>query len=141
MQSAVGGRERVPKPEPRPKPPASSQSPAAPAKPLTLDSAISDVPGIGKANATSFKRLGLHTVRDLSHLLHPAMLDDLGLVPALEWQIRDFTRRFQIRVDLDVRADLEGLPEQYRTCIYRVVQEAMKRAQSRQKRWRMFMGQ
>lgn len=65
------------------------------------------------------------TVRDLAMGLRPSMLDDLGLVPALEWQVRDFTRRFEIRVDLNVSADLEGLPEQYRTCIYRVIQEAL----------------
>jgi ATP-dependent DNA helicase RecG len=79
QQSVVGASPapaaRVPKPEPRAKSPASNQSPAAPAKPLTLDSAISEVPGVGKANATSFKRLGLHTVRDL--LYHfPHRYDD-----------------------------------------------------------------
>jgi ATP-dependent DNA helicase RecG len=69
-------KPRVPKPEPRAKSPISNlQSSSAPAKPLTLDSAISEVPGVGKANATSFKRLGLHTVRDL--LYHfPHRYDD-----------------------------------------------------------------
>lgn len=65
------------------------------------------------------------TVRDLAMGLRPSMLDDLGLLPALEWQVREFTRRFRIRADLNVSAHLDGLPEQYRTCIFRVVQEAL----------------
>lgn len=67
----------------------------------------------------------VRTVRDLALGLRPSMLDDLGLQSALEWHVRDFTRRFGLAVDLQVDALLDGLPDQYRTCIYRVVQEAM----------------
>lgn len=64
-------------------------------------------------------------VRDLALGLRPSMLDDLGLQSALEWHVRDFTRRFGLNVDLRIEAPLDGLPDQYRTCIYRVVQEAL----------------
>jgi len=67
----------------------------------------------------------VRTVRDLALGLRPSMLDDLGLQSALEWHVRDFTRRFGLTVDLRIDSALDGLPDQYRTCIYRVVQEAL----------------
>jgi signal transduction histidine kinase len=67
----------------------------------------------------------VRTVRDLALGLRPSMLDDLGLQSALEWHVRDFQRRFGLDVDLRVETPLDGLPDQYRTCIYRVVQEAL----------------
>jgi signal transduction histidine kinase len=67
----------------------------------------------------------LRSVRDLALGLRPSMLDDFGLQPALEWHIRDFRRRYNLRVDLSLHGDLSALPDQYRTCVYRVVQEAL----------------
>ncbi len=67
----------------------------------------------------------LRSVRDLVMGLRPSMLDDFGLQPALEWHVRDFRRRFSIPVELALHGDLDSLPDQYRTCIYRIVQEAL----------------
>lgn len=67
----------------------------------------------------------VRTVRDLALGLRPSMLDDFGLQPALEWHVRDFTRRYHLRVDLNVNGDLTTLSEQHRTCVYRAVQEAL----------------
>ena len=64
-------------------------------------------------------------VRDLALGLRPSMLDDIGLQPALEWQARDFSRRYGVPVDLEVEGDLDRLSDQHRTCVYRVVQEAL----------------
>ena len=64
-------------------------------------------------------------VRDLALGLRPSMLDDFGLQPALEWLARDFTRRSNVPVELQVTGSLDALSEQHRTCIYRVVQEAL----------------
>ncbi|MBI4443254.1 MAG: sensor histidine kinase, partial [Acidobacteria bacterium] len=64
-------------------------------------------------------------VRDLSRLLRPTMLDDLGLVPALEWYVRNFSRRSGIPVHLNIDRRLGRLPEEWETCIYRTVQEAL----------------
>lgn len=64
-------------------------------------------------------------VRDLALGLRPSMLDDIGLRPTLEWQARDFTRRYNIPVELEMRGDLESLNDQHRTCVYRVIQEAL----------------
>jgi signal transduction histidine kinase len=67
----------------------------------------------------------LRTVRDLAQGLRPSMLDDFGLQPALEWLVRDFRRRGNVRVDLSVYGDISALPDPHRTCAYRVVQEAL----------------
>lgn len=67
----------------------------------------------------------LRTVRDLVMGLRPSMLDDFGLQPALDWHVRDFRRRFAIPVDLTLSGELDTLPDQYRTAVYRIVQEAL----------------
>jgi signal transduction histidine kinase len=65
------------------------------------------------------------TVRDLALGLRPSMLDDFGLQAALEWHVRDFTRRSAIDAELKTSGDFTTLPDKHRTCVYRVVQEAM----------------
>jgi signal transduction histidine kinase len=67
----------------------------------------------------------VHTVRDLALGLRPSMLDDFGLQPALEWLVRDFGRRYGMPVELAVEGDLARISEPHRTCVYRVVQEAL----------------
>ena len=67
----------------------------------------------------------VRAVRDMAMGLRPSILDDLGLTPALEWQAREFTRRSGILVSLKMDGDLNELPDGHRTCIYRVVQEAL----------------
>jgi signal transduction histidine kinase len=67
----------------------------------------------------------VRTVRDLSLGLRPSMLDDFGLQAALEWLVRDVGRRHGGTVDLRIEGTLDGVPEQYRTSVYRIVQEAL----------------
>jgi signal transduction histidine kinase len=67
----------------------------------------------------------VRAVRDLARGLRPSMLDELGLGPALNWQARQFSRHSNLPVHLNVDDSLDHLPENYRTCIYRVAQEAL----------------
>lgn len=67
----------------------------------------------------------VRTVRDLALGLRPSMLDDLGLQPALEWHVRDCERRYGVPVELTLEGNFDRVPEQHRTCVYRVVQEAL----------------
>jgi signal transduction histidine kinase len=67
----------------------------------------------------------LRSVRDLVMGLRPSMLDDFGLQPALEWHVRDFRRRSNMRVELTLNGNFDALPDPHRTCIYRIVQEAL----------------
>jgi signal transduction histidine kinase len=67
----------------------------------------------------------LHTVRDLSHLLRPTMLDDLGLAAAIDWLLRSMGRRHQIDVQL-VQEGLDERPDpETEVAAYRIVQEAL----------------
>jgi signal transduction histidine kinase len=67
----------------------------------------------------------IRVVRNMALLLRPSMLDDLGLVPALEWQAREVSKRSGIRVKVDANDVPETLPEEHKTCVYRIVQEAL----------------
>ena len=78
--------------------------------------------------AGEIKRLveeSIRVVRNMALLLRPSMLDDLGLVPALEWQAREVSKRGGIRVKVAAEGVSEDLPEEHKTCVYRVVQEAL----------------
>ena len=81
-----------------------------------------------QAKAGEIKRLvedSIRVVRDMALLLRPSMLDDLGLVPALEWQAREVSKRSGLWVKVDAEGVPEDLPEEHKTCVYRVVQEAL----------------
>jgi signal transduction histidine kinase len=67
---------------------------------------------------------GMNEIRNMALLLRPSMLDDFGLVPALDWQARETAKRTGMRVDVSSEVP-EELPEEHKTCIYRVVQEAL----------------
>jgi signal transduction histidine kinase len=67
----------------------------------------------------------LHTVRDLSHLLHPSLLDDLGLPAAVEWYLTGFGKRHAIRVALAIDGMEERLAPEMESTFFRIVQEAL----------------
>jgi signal transduction histidine kinase len=67
----------------------------------------------------------LQSVRDLAMLLRPSMLDDLGLSPAIHWQVKEFSRRSGLPVEVSIRGEVDALPDDVRTCVYRVIQEAL----------------
>jgi signal transduction histidine kinase len=75
--------------------------------------------------ARSLNAETLREVRALAMGLRPTMLDELGLGPALRWQGREFSRRSNVPVTVQIDGDLDGLPETHRTCIYRIVQETL----------------
>ena len=64
-------------------------------------------------------------VRNMALLLRPSMLYDLGLVPALNWQARELTRRTGLKVKMVADEITDDLLDSHRTCVYRVVQEAL----------------
>jgi signal transduction histidine kinase len=76
-------------------------------------------------NIRTFADSSVNSIRDIALLLRPSMLDDLGLIPALEWQAREVSRRSGIKVNVIAENVPDSLPDEVRTCIYRVVQEAL----------------
>jgi signal transduction histidine kinase len=67
----------------------------------------------------------VRVVRNMALLLRPSMLDDLGLVSALRWQAREVSKRTSMNVSVAAELPADDLPDEYKTCIYRVVQEAL----------------
>jgi len=81
-----------------------------------------------RQHVDSIKKLAeasVNIIRNMTLLLRPSMLDDFGLVPALEWQAREVSKRTGIRVQVAAADSADELPDALKTCIYRVVQEAL----------------
>lgn len=64
-------------------------------------------------------------IRTLSHLLHPPLLDEIGLLSALKWFIEGFSERSKIKVTADVPSDLGRLPRDVELSLFRIVQECL----------------
>ena len=68
----------------------------------------------------------IQQVRTISHLLHPPLLDEVGLLSALSWYVDGLTKRSGIETSLDVRpAEFPRLAAEVETAVFRIVQEAL----------------
>ena len=67
----------------------------------------------------------IDSVRRIASDLRPVMLDDLGLIPAIEWLANEFTARYQIRVIRRIDADAITFNRECRIEVFRMVQEAL----------------
>jgi PAS domain S-box-containing protein len=64
-------------------------------------------------------------IRSLSYLLHPPLLDELGLASALEEYVRGFGRRSGIELELEMPVDVGRLSPESETALFRIMQEAL----------------
>ncbi len=64
-------------------------------------------------------------IRTMSHLLHPPLLDEIGLESALKWYVEGFGRRSKITIGLRLDGDMARLPRDAELCFFRIVQEAL----------------
>jgi len=67
----------------------------------------------------------IREIRTLSYLLHPPLMEELGLVPALKWYVSGFEQRSGIAVTLDIPNELERLAPEIENAVFRIVQEAL----------------
>jgi two-component system sensor histidine kinase UhpB len=67
----------------------------------------------------------LRAVRDLSIDLRPTALDDLGLLPALRWYIKEYQQKCGVEVSFSAQGFKERLPAEIETALYRIVQESL----------------
>ena len=77
------------------------------------------------ADAKGLTEETLRTVRNIAMGLRPSMLDDSGIVPAVRWQASELSRRTGTPVEVQIDGNFDGLADVGRTCLYRVVQEAL----------------
>jgi PAS domain S-box-containing protein len=64
------------------------------------------------------------STRRIAADLRPLVLDDLGLLPAIEWLVQNFTQRTGVACSLEADEDLE-LGEPYATAVFRIIQESL----------------
>jgi signal transduction histidine kinase len=64
-------------------------------------------------------------LRTLSYLLHPPLLDEVGLIPALQWFIRGFMQHSGIQVKIVVTQPIGRLESSVETALFRVAQECL----------------
>jgi signal transduction histidine kinase len=77
------------------------------------------------ANTQRMVEKSVDIVHAFARELRPAVLDDLGLIPALHSFVKLFSRRTRIHVNLKVFAGVEAMDHSHRTILYRVAQEAL----------------
>lgn len=78
------------------------------------------------ADASQLVDRAIQQVRTISHLLHPPLLDEVGLISALRWFLEGLTERSGIEIRLEVEPpDLCRLKSEVETAIFRIVQEAL----------------
>jgi two-component system NarL family sensor kinase len=68
-------------------------------------------------------------IRTLSYLLHPPVLDELGLVSAVKEYAEGFSERSGIRLELKIQAGFGRLPQEPETALFRIVQESLSNIQ------------
>jgi len=64
-------------------------------------------------------------IRTLSYLLHPPVLDELGLVSAIKEYAAGFSERSGIALELDIQPDFSRIPQDAETALFRIVQESL----------------
>ena len=66
-----------------------------------------------------------HKLSQLITELRPEMIDNLGLMPAIEWQVQEFQKRTGIECELILKVKNIKFKNDYRTAIYRIIQESL----------------
>ena len=64
-------------------------------------------------------------IRTVSYLLHPPLLDEMGLSSALKWYIDGFAERSKMSVVLEMPPDLRRLPQDFELVLFRIAQECL----------------
>ncbi len=78
------------------------------------------------ADASAMIDRAIQQVRSISHLLHPPLLDEVGLLSALRWFLEGLTKRSGIETLLDVQPPaFPRLVPELETAVFRIIQEAL----------------
>jgi signal transduction histidine kinase len=67
----------------------------------------------------------IREVRTVSHLLHPPLLDESGLMSAIRWYVEEFSKRSRVAVNLELGKERDRLSQEIRTAVFRIIQEAL----------------
>lgn len=97
---------------------------------MNLDTVANDLQRVLRTASTVADSAGIvqqmsSDIRTMSYLLHPPLLDDAGLVPALQWFVHGFSERSKIAVELKCDENLGGLSKEVEIATFRLVQECL----------------
>jgi signal transduction histidine kinase len=77
------------------------------------------------AEVLSMMDSAVEQVRTMSHLLHPPLLDEMGLLSALRWYVEGFAKRSGVETILDVDKDFQRLEPELEMAIFKIIQESL----------------
>jgi signal transduction histidine kinase len=86
---------------------------------------LTDIEAAIVAESKAIASVASDEVRTISHLLHPPLLDDMGLPAALKWFVRGFATRSGISAQLELSEKFGRMPADCEIAIFRIVQEAL----------------
>jgi signal transduction histidine kinase len=92
---------------------------------LRPDSGLEDRARARVSDSMDMVKLCTSEIRTMSYLLHPPLLDEMGLPSAIQMYVEGFAERSGIRVDLEIPDDLGRLPSDIETALFRVMQQSL----------------
>ncbi len=93
---------------------------------ILQDEATDSRKALAAADASAMLDRALQQVRSISHLLHPPLLDEVGLSSAIAWFLEGFTKRSGIVTSLDLHPPaFPRFAPEAETAVFRIVQEAL----------------
>ncbi|MGO8985208.1 MAG: ATP-binding protein [Terriglobales bacterium] len=90
---------------------------------VTLGS--SQNPSVVLKSCSELLERAISETRTISHLLHPPLLDEVGLLSAMNWFVEGFSKRSGILANMDVPSQYSRLPQETEITLFRVLQEAL----------------
>jgi signal transduction histidine kinase len=91
----------------------------------TTEAALSPVQKSALTEAITLLERSMREIRVISHLLHPPLLDEIGLQAVVPWYLNSFSERSGIQIDLEMPSDIAKLPDQVELAVFRVLQECL----------------
>jgi signal transduction histidine kinase len=77
------------------------------------------------ANSVTMSEQCTSEIRTISYLLHPPLLDEVGLASAIYWYVDGFSQRSGIKVELQIEEGIGELPDELKNALFRVVQQSL----------------
>jgi signal transduction histidine kinase len=93
-----------------------------------VESTLATNPSMAVAQLQELKIYSTDALGELRHIisdLRPSQLDDLGLVPALQWYVQEFEKRYGVHAEFVLQGERRRLPQEYETVLFRIAQEAL----------------
>ncbi len=77
------------------------------------------------ADSLTMTEMCTSEIRTISYLLHPPLLDEVGLASAISWYVEGFSQRSGIKVQLHIPEEFGRLPQEVENALFRVVQQSL----------------